>query len=312
MNVLVVGASGGLGAATVRALARAGCHHLILGGRDERAARAATRRLADRSVFHSVDLADLADVDRFIAAVGAGPPIDAIVCNAGVQVTRGLVRTVDGHEATFAINHLAHFAIVQGLLPVLRPGGRIVFVGSGTHDPRNRLATRFGFRGARYTSAAELAEGGGDASASERQRALDRYATSKLCHLLCAFELARRIPATRAGIFAFDPGLMPGTGLARDRGLLERLAWHTVLHLAVPFVAGMSTPRRSGAALAWVATDPSLNGQTGLYVDHRRRTVEAWEGTRRHDWAADLFDTSVSLLARTPKAPDRSDRATAP
>ena len=107
-------------------------------------------------------------------------------------------------------------------------------------------------------------------------------------------ELARRVPASRLAAFALDPGLMPGTGLARDRGAFVRFAWHALMPLAVPLMPGASTPRRSAGALAWLATEPSLAGRTGLYYDFRRQEVAAWEGIDRADWAADLYDTSLA------------------
>jgi NAD(P)-dependent dehydrogenase (short-subunit alcohol dehydrogenase family) len=294
-TILVIGASTGLGRATARALARSGAA-VIAAGRDVEATAAALAGAGPiPAAVARVDLADLADVRRFARALLAGPPLDGIVCNAGVQITGGLTRTVDGHEATFAINHLAHFAIVITALAALRPGARVVFIGSGTLDPRDRGATRFGFRGGQYTTAAALAEGSGDPAASEAQRALDRYATSKLCNLLTTFELARRVPAAQVAFHALDPGLMPGTGLARDRSWPVRLAWHSLMRAAVPFMSGASTARRSGAAVAWLTADPSLAGRTGLYVDFHRREVEPWAGAQRTDWAADLYAGSLAL-----------------
>jgi hypothetical protein len=45
-----------------------------------------------------------------------------------------------------------------------------------------------------------------------------RYTTSKLCNVLCAYELGKRVKASpwQLEVVAFDPGLMPGTGLARE------------------------------------------------------------------------------------------------
>ncbi|MCE9575904.1 MAG: SDR family NAD(P)-dependent oxidoreductase [Deltaproteobacteria bacterium] len=299
-NVLVIGASTGLGRATARAFLRADAT-VVAAGRDVDAIRAALAGPAPVAIG-KVDLADLADVHRFARATAAGPPLDAIVCNAGVQVARGHARSADGHELTFAVNHLAHAAIALTLVPHLRPGARVVFIGSGTLDPRDRGARRFGFRGGQYTTARALADGAGDPAVDEAQHGRDRYATSKLCNLLMMAELARRVPAAQVGFHALDPGLMPGTNLARDRSWIERLLWRTVMRAAVPLIPGASTARRSGAAVAWLATDPALAGQTGRYVDYRRRVIEPWEGARRTDWAADLYAGTIALAGIDPAA----------
>jgi NAD(P)-dependent dehydrogenase (short-subunit alcohol dehydrogenase family) len=283
---VIVGASRGLGRAAARRLASQ--HRVVVGGRDVEHTRAAVPAAA---AVLPIDLTDLGDVERFAAELArAHGPIDGVICNAGVQPLTAR-RTRDGHDETFAVNHLAHFALVMRLVPALAPGARVVFIGSGTLDPDDRGARRFGFRGGLYTGARQLADGAGDPAVSERQRALDRYATSKLCNLLAMDAISRRAPAARLAAFAFDPGLMPGTGLARDRGALARLAWHTIAH-ALP---GSSSARRSGAALAWLVTSSSLAGTTGRYFDHRRRELERCAIARRTDWADELYATSLAL-----------------
>lgn len=42
-----------------------------------------------------------------------------------------------------------------------------------------------------------------------------RYSTSKLCNILTTYELQKRPSKTNITENAFDPGMVPGTGLAR-------------------------------------------------------------------------------------------------
>jgi len=283
-TIVIVGASSGLGRAAARELARG--QRVIVCGRDVERTRAAVPGAAE---VVRVDLASLADAQRCAKELAARGRIDVLICNAGVQAAGGPARfTRDGYEETFAVNHLAHFAIAQWLAPQL---GRVVWIGSGTHDPRGRLGRLlFGFRGGRYTSARALAAGEGDASVDDAQQARDRYATSKLCNLLTVEAMARRgIDAV-----ALDPGLMPGTGIARERGALQRLGWSTIMRAVGLMLPGASSARRSGRALAWLATEPVLAAR---YYDYRRRPIEAWEGARRGDWAEELYATSCELVA---------------
>jgi NAD(P)-dependent dehydrogenase (short-subunit alcohol dehydrogenase family) len=287
---VVVGASTGLGRETARRLARD--HRVIVAGRDVERTRAA---VPGSAMALRVDLADLGDVARFTAELAAYGPFDGLVCNAGVQQTGEPGFTRDGFEETFGVNHLAHFAIAMQLAPWLAPGARVAWIGSGTMDPANRSARRFGFRGGLYTDARALVRGDGDATASAAQRARDRYATSKLCNLLTVAAIARRVPAARFAAFALDPGLMPGTGLARQYPPVMRVLWHTVMRAAGLVMPGASTAARSGAALAWLMTDPSLAGTTGRYFDFRRREIMGWFGADRADWADELYDASLAL-----------------
>src|SRR6478736_270684 len=135
----------------------------------------------------------------------------AVVCNAGVQVVSGERRSADGFELTFAVNHLGHFALVCGLLEQLAHPARIVVVSSDTHDPARRTAMPT----PRYTSADELAMASSEPGEPPQTAGRRRYTTSKLCNLLFAYELDRRLDHG-VTVNAFDPGLMPGSGLARD------------------------------------------------------------------------------------------------
>jgi NAD(P)-dependent dehydrogenase (short-subunit alcohol dehydrogenase family) len=273
---LVIGASTGLGRETARALARD--HRVIVAGRN-----------AEADV--NVDLRDLADVARAASELRAKGPFAGVVCNAGVQQTGEPTFTTDKLEETFAVNHLAHFAMVLKLS--LAPGTRVALIGSGTLDPDNAGARRFGFRGGRYTTARALAAGKGDPDVGAAQNARDRYATSKLCNLLTVQALAQRGIAA----VAFDPGLMPGTGLARNYNLVMRAAWSSVMKLVGCFMSGASSAKRSGAALAWLMTTPDV--VAGGYYDFHRRLVETPAVARRADHAEELYSTSLELAGFT-------------
>lgn len=303
-NTLITGASSGLGLALACTLGRNHGQRLFLAVRGTGRAsqiEALVRRRTGNPHVHAlpVDLASLAAVRTFAAELerqlGPDGRLHGIACNAGLQVVAGLETSADGHELTFAVNHLAHFLLVSLLLPRCAPHSRVVFISSGTHDPADAGARRFGFRGARYTSARELARGDADPDASDMQHGLDRYATSKLCNIVTAYEWARRVPTEQVSFFAFDPGLMPGTGLARGRSWLQRALWKTALRVVGRFIPGASTPRRSAEALAWVLASPALAGLTGLQFDHTRQEKETSPASRDRAVAADLFRTSVEL-----------------
>ncbi len=236
-----------------------------------------------------VDLGSLESVRAFVNRVPTAdlPPIHAIVCNAGVQVISGTQQTADGFEMTFGVNHLGHFALVQGLLDELARPARIVVVSSGTHDPSKRT----GMPEARYTCAADLASAPADDNGSSEGRR--RYTTSKLCNLLFTYELDRRLDhgARRVTVNAFDPGLMPGSGLARDYPPLHRLGWRYLLP-ALRILPQVHSTRTSGANLAALVGDPRFDGATGQYFD-RLRTVPSSADSYDREKARDLWETSA-------------------
>jgi NAD(P)-dependent dehydrogenase (short-subunit alcohol dehydrogenase family) len=127
-----------------------------------------------------------------------------------------------------------------------------------------------------------------------------RYTMSKLSNVLTAYELDRRLAAGEVGspgiaVNAFDPGLMPGTGLARDYSGLQAFAWRYLLP-ALTLVPGINvhTPRRSARALARLAGDPELEGVSGQYFSGFRRTRSSTDSFDRVI-AAELWSASTEL-----------------
>jgi light-dependent protochlorophyllide reductase len=297
-TAVITGASTGLGLECARALlANDASWHVVLAVRDPARGADALAQLGEpgRCTMVEMDLASLRSVRGFVQSLRAAelPPVHALVCNAGVQVASGAEVTDDGVEMTFGVNHLGHFALVQGLLDHLVRPARIVVVSSGTHDP----AKHTGMPSPRYTTAADLARPEGGTAAEGRRR----YTTSKLCNVLFTYELDRRLGHGEQGVTvnAFDPGLMPGSGLARDYPPLQRLAWRYLLP-ALRVLPGVRSTRTSGRYLAALTGDARFDGVTGKYLAGRkpiRSSAESYDQAK----AVDLWETSEQLLTRVAK-----------
>ena len=202
-----------------------------------------------------LDLSDLGDVEAFAdeisrgVASGAVPRIRALFCNAGIQAAPGGIEvTRDGFEATIAVNHLAHMRLTLRLLPHLCDHARLIVVSSGTHDPTT-MEGRFNKPVMR--SAAELADPNHPATA--KSSSIVRYATSKLCNLLFAYELARRAdnlaPGKRIDVLTYDPGGVPGSDLLREMNALARRVL-TASWLMRLLGVTIRTPSEAGGYLA--------------------------------------------------------------
>lgn len=285
---LLTGATSGIGLELARQLLAQPATSLIVGARQPAAAHA-LRALAreDRLVILPLDLCSLASTAAFAEAVAGhlqGRKLASLAANAGIQITGPRQTTRDGYEETFQANWLSHAVLIDWLGPLLAPAAPVAYTASGTHDPAHRPARRFGFRGGIFPGIERVAEGRLDEAASAKQQGLDRYATSKLVAILHVYALARRATAGGPRYFAFDPGLMPGTGLARDRSALERFGWSTVMPLLVPLIPGASTPLRSASALALLLTGRAFAGATGRHLDFTLTETPSSADSHRLDW----------------------------
>lgn len=299
-TIVITGANAGLGLDCARAvLAADDSWHVVLAVRDATRGTAAVADLGapDRCTVLPCDLASLQSVRAFpdVLTRAGLPPLHAVVCNAGLQLVSGLQKSTDGVEMTFGVNHLGHFALVDGLVGQLAAPARVVVVSSGTHDPKKFT----GMPHPDYTSAEELAHPTPDAPIDGRRR----YTTSKLCNVLFTYELDRRLGHGARGITvtAFDPGLMPASGLSRDYAPAQKVIWRVISPLlrALPNV---NTTATSGRRLAALAIDPEFAGITGEYFEgHKaiRSSVDSYDAAK----ALDLWETSERLVAVAASSP---------
>lgn len=191
-RVLVTGVSAGLGVETARALAARGAY-VVGAARDlAKAAKATEVVRADaanggRLELIELDLADLASVRACANALLAkGERFDIIIANAGVMATP-FGHTKDGFETQFGTNHLGHFVFVNRLVPLLKPGSRVVSLASSGHRFSDVNLDDPGFERTEYTP-------------------FGAYGRSKTANVLFAVEFDRRHRGQGVRAAAVHPG----------------------------------------------------------------------------------------------------------
>ena len=313
-TAIVTGANIGLGFECARALAETHDWHVVIACRSAEKGREAVERLIAQTRYKEIeamtlDLASLESVRNFARAYAAEPrpPLRGLVCNAGTQIVTGRTYTVEGFETTFGVNHLGHFLLTNLMLAQMASPARIVVVSSGTHDP----AQTTGMPPPVYKSARFLArpDEAPEPLDDERGTAGRRaYTTSKLCNVLFTYELERRLRAEKADgpnglsitVNAFDPGLMPGTGLARDYGRLVQFAWRFVLPALRPFVPNVNSVAGSGRALANLVTDSRFESISGKYFQGLQ-DVPSSKDSYDPAMATELWESSASMVKLMPE-----------
>ena len=265
-TVVITGATSGIGRAAAAALAERGA---VLGlvARDPKRGERTVRELRERSGNDAIrlflaDLSSQREIRRLAdELLGAFPEIHVLLNNAGVVNLRRET-TVDGHETTFAVNHLAYYLLTRLLLDRLRASrpSRIVCVASDAHQ------------GAQLDW---------DDLQNERgYRAMNVYGRSKLANLLFTYDLGRRLEGSGVTVSAVHPGWV-GTRFGANNGILGG----AITGLARLFAR---TPEKGAETPIWLATALELEAVSGRYYcdcrEHRSSKVSYDEAAQARLW----------------------------
>lgn len=291
---IVTGATSGLGYETARALAQSGAT-VVLAVRDVDKGARASQRISQQAPGATLevmrlDLASLDSVQSFAhEMVRRDRPIDLLVNNAGVMAVPTRQLTQDGFELQFGTNHLGHFALTAGLLPLLRRGrsARVVSVSSLVH------------KWAKINW--------GDLQRERAYRPMSAYGQSKLAVLLFAKELQRRSVLHGWGLMsnAAHPGFAR-TGLQTVGPNLGREDKGKSTQGGYALISFLSQDAASGALpTLFAATSPDAQGGGYYGPDGRfelkgtpRRAKIARQGRADQD-AARLWALSEAVTQVT-------------
>jgi NAD(P)-dependent dehydrogenase (short-subunit alcohol dehydrogenase family) len=293
-TVLITGPTRGLGRAATLAMAarpEGARPDLVLVGRSGRAlTEVATAARARGAKVHEIgcDLSSLADVRR-AAAEARDLNISALIANAGTMSADTRQASKDGYELTFAVNYLAHAQLIGDLIDHMAEPARIVLLGSNTYSA-NFWRRLLGVPEADWHDPIELAQPAARDQKPGFKASGTAYSNAKLAILYYAHELQRQVGA-RINVSVFEPGWMPGTALSRDTPEFLQAMGRGLGRLP-----GVSTPERSGPALAAVALDAKwANLRDGAFVV-KDRVTEVQPIARDRDRERRLLEATEELL----------------
>ncbi len=316
-TVLITGGHKGIGLQASRTIARMGGHDLLLCGRDvpamQRVADDLHREFGSNVQTAEVDISSLGSVrdaakrckgliaDKKVASLAA------LLLNAGAQFPDPPTYGADGYELTFATNCLGHFLLLNLLIDDLLPRGRIVFTASGTHDPETTDGKIVGK--AIEADAFSLANQGRKGAAIVGGR---RYTTSKLCTIMFAYELDRKLRRAGSDILsvAYDPGMVSETDLTASIPKLAKALLKTRVMKRVLRALGVTIGNLqfSGAMLGRLAAASEYANVSGKFMQSRNgRSIEQRSSTASYDAgrAAKLWHDCVELTGLQPAEQSR-------
>lgn len=256
-TVLITGANSGLGRATAGELLRLGAR-VIMGCRDRTRAEEAAGQLrselhqaagpdpdcggAGELIVKELDLASLSSVRAFCQELlQEEPRLDVLINNAGIFQCP-YMKTEDGFEMQFGVNHLGHFLLTNLLLGLLKSSApsRIIVVSSKLYKYGD-----INFE---------------DLNSEQSYNKSFCYSRSKLANILFTRELARRLEGTNVTVNVLHPGIVR-TNLGRHihipllaRPLFSLVSW-----------AFFKTPLEGAQTSIYLASSPEVEGVSGRY-----------------------------------------------
>jgi NAD(P)-dependent dehydrogenase (short-subunit alcohol dehydrogenase family) len=281
-TVLVTGPTSGLGRAATDELAALGARVILVGRSQDRLTAVHDALVArhddDRFPTVVADMGSLRSVRAAVARIlDSEPRLDVLVDNAGAILPER-IDGPDGIEATFASLVVGPFALISGLLPLLRQtgGARVIAVTSG----------------GMYAQRLELDD---LQSRAEPFSGTKAYARAKRAQVALVREWARRLETSGVTVNAMHPGWADTPGLAD--------ALPTFHRVMAPLLRTVS---QGVDTLVWLAAIREA-GTTGgeLFLDRRPRPFDRIARTRLS--AADrrrLWEIVVDLSGSPDPAPE--------
>eukprot|EP01027_Heterolobosea_sp_BB2_P002722 GEZU01004092.1.p2 GENE.GEZU01004092.1~~GEZU01004092.1.p2 ORF type:complete len:248 (-),score=81.92 GEZU01004092.1:97-840(-) len=242
-----------------------------------------------------LDLSSLDSVKQFADMVVKQRklPVNLLINNAGIMATP-YQETKEGFELQFGTNHLGHFLLTKLLLDTLEANkpSRIVVVASDSHEEALPVEVRY--KGFDLMTRAKDSSGNDICKPVTPYNRFHAYSQSKLCNVLFAYELHRRLNNSGSSGIAVNV-LHPGVVYTNINTNLFFPLNHIAAYL---FKTVAKTPLEGAATSLYVAlNEDELAGVSGKYfVDCTMHASSPLSHDREQ--ARRLWDISEELVQK--------------
>ena len=261
------------------------------------------------NIIENIDLSNLENIqiigDYFIQK---NIFLDIVILNAGLQYTGSFYPKVSkqGIELTFAVNHLAHFYLINILIGLIKNNteSRIIITSSDVHDPKSsggNVGEKAGLNNL-FHFKEEITGKYLNFSADKA------YKNSKLCNILFAKELAKRlqIKASKISVISWAPGLVipnDDLGFFRYSKKFNNFGYIVFSSMAKDILGISENVENAGKLLSQIAFESEFNKYKYLhlrnklvfYKKHKLVIGDVSEEANKSELALKLWNLSEDL-----------------
>ncbi|UZR95757.1 SDR family oxidoreductase [Chondrinema litorale] len=268
---LITGANSGIGKETAIQLAKKGFEIVIMCRNKEKAeaARAEISNVSKHNVGLIIcDLAFQQSIQNAAKEFKAKyDKLDVLINNAGF-IAASYGKTKDGFEQTFGVNHLGAFLLTNLLIDVLKSteNAKVITVSSEAHRyavfDENNL---------------QMEKGYGNMKA---------YCSSKLCNVMFARELAKRLKGTSVTSYSLHPGVVASNFATEMSGVLGVL-----FRMVSPF---MISNKEGAETSVFLATNDEVRKLNGHYFK-KKKSIKPIKNALNDEYCKRLWQISEKM-----------------
>tara|TARA_Y100000389_G_scaffold39580_1_gene34038 strand:- start:9300 stop:10151 length:852 start_codon:yes stop_codon:yes gene_type:complete len=272
-NILITGATSGIGRSTVLALSSMGASVTFI-ARNKTKAEILLKELNTKSQNKAAYiLADLSSQKEVKSAakeyLKMNRPLDILINNAGL-INLKRRETIDGFEETFAVNHLAYFSLTNLLIDKLKESesARIINISSGAHQ----FVKRMNFD---------------DIQSEKNYKPFKVYSYSKLANILFTRKLSEILKDDNITVNCLHPGVV-ATGFASQN---DSKVQKFLFKLSKPF---MRSSNKGAETSIYLSSSDDVSDVSGKYF-YNSKVSKISSGASNEEDTERLWRISMEL-----------------
>ena len=272
-NILITGATSGIGRSTVLALSSMGASVTFI-ARNKAKAEILLKELNTKSQNKAAYiLADLSSQKEVKSAakeyLKMNRPLDILINNAGL-INLKRRETIDGFEETFAVNHLAYFSLTNLLIDKLKESesARIINISSGAHQ----FVKRMNFD---------------DIQSEKNYKPFKVYSYSKLANILFTRKLSEILKDDNITVNCLHPGVV-ATGFASQN---DSKVQKFLFKLSKPF---MRSSNKGAETSIYLSSSDDVSDVSGKYF-YNSKVSKISSGASNQEDTERLWRISMEL-----------------